>query len=289
MSTEVAIQNNLGMSMAEAMGVASGAGEAKRAALTRISLVQTPIMGTMDVNGKKVKTEVVPVGAYKITQTDGNVAYSLSPSIRIFAVRWQWSKWDAEEEVMHKSVMSIDLKGDLKDTKGTFNLGRPSGYVEDWEKMPQKTKDLIRSIKRKRIVFGLLTVNDATDDQGNPVEVNLDAVPFVYEVSPSSVKPFEAALKQLERKNAMYIQYAFTLSATEGKLPNGNTFAIMGLTQGASCDITQADYDTMKDFLDFIEYQNSYILQQWSESNVESLSEADADVVSSFVNVEEAD
>jgi hypothetical protein len=45
----------------------------------------------------------------------------------------------------------------------------------------------------------------------------------------------------------------------------------------------------MKDFLDFIEYQNSYILQQWSESNVESLSEADADVVSSFVNVEEAD
>ena len=38
-----------------------------------------------------------------------------------------------------------------------------------------------------------------------------------------------------------------------------------------------------------IEYQNSYILNQWEEKHTEGISSDDADVVASFVNVEEAD
>ena len=168
MSTELAIQNDLGMSLAEAIGVSNTGGDTKSVSLPRVNLTHNGIMGSIEVNGKTVKTEVVPSGAYKITRGDDNVVYSVNPSIRIFAIRQQWSKWDSSEDKMMKTVMSTDLKGDLKDNMGGINLGRPSGYIEDWASVPEKTKDLIRSIKRKKIVFGMLTANDCIDEAGNP-------------------------------------------------------------------------------------------------------------------------
>lgn len=289
MSTELAMQNDLGMSLAEAIGVAGVGGETKSVALPRISLTHNAIMGTMEVNGKQVKTEVVPTGAYKITLGEDNVFYSINPSIRIFAVRQQWSKWNSNEEIMMKTVMSTDLKGDLKDNMGGFNLGRPTGYIEDWNAVPEKTKDLIRSIKRKKIVFGMLTANDCIDEAGNPVSAITDPMPFVYEVSPSSIKALDNALGTLTRKNLLPIQYTFKLGAEEGKLPNGNAYAIMTLGAGDNVDITPEDQGTLKNFMEYIDYQNSYILTQWSEKNKETISEDDASVVASFVNVEEAD
>jgi ABC-type histidine transport system ATPase subunit len=96
MSTELSIQNDLGMSLAEAIGVSSS-GQTKSAALPRINLIHNAIMGTMEVNGKNMKTEVVPAGAYKVTLGEDNEVYAINPSVRIFAVRQQWSKWDSED------------------------------------------------------------------------------------------------------------------------------------------------------------------------------------------------
>jgi len=289
MSTELAIQNDLGMSLAEAIGVSSTGGETKSASLTRVNLIHNAIMGTMDVGGKKVKTEVVPAGAYKITLSEDKEVYAVNPSVRIFAVRQQWSKWDSEANAMLKTVMSTDLKGDLKDNMGGFNLGRPSGYIEDWNAVPEKTKDLIRSIKRKKIVFGMMTADEVTDEKGDPVDAITEPMPFVYEVSPSSIKALDQAMSALTRKNILAIQYTFTLGAEEGTLPNGNTYAIMTLGAGDKVDITPEDQATLKNFMEYIEYQNSYILNQWDEKHKEGISGEDADVVASFVNVEEAD
>ena len=289
MSTELAMQNDLGMSLAEAIGVSSSGSETKSASMPRINLTHNAIMGTMDVGGKTIKTEVVPAGAYKVTLGDGKEVYAVNPSVRIFAVRQQWSKWDSEANAMLKTVMSTDLKGDLKDNMGGFNLGRPSGYIEDWDAVPQKTKDLIRNIKRKKIVFGMMTAAEVTDENGNPVDAITEPMPFVYEVSPSSIKALDQAMSSLTRKNILPIQYTFTLGAEEGTLPNGNKFAIMTLGAGDKVDITPEDQTTLKNFMEYIEYQNSYILNQWDEKHKEGISGEDADVVASFVNVEEAD
>ena len=288
MSTELSIQNDLGMSLAEAIGVTSS-GQTKSAALPRINLIHNAIMGTMEVNGKNMKTEVVPAGAYKVTLGEDNEVYAINPSVRIFAVRQQWSKWDSEANNMLKTVMSTDLKGDLKDNMGGFNLGRPSGYIDDWDAVPQKTKDLIRSIKRKKIVFGMMTASEVKDAQGNELDAITEPTPFVYEVSPSSIKALDQAMSSLSRKNILPIQYTFTLGAEEGTLPNGNTYAIMTLGAGDKVDITPEDQATLKNFMEYIEYQNSYILNQWDEKHKEGISGEDADVVATFVNVEEAD
>ena len=288
MSTELSIQNDLGMSLAEAIGVSSS-GQTKSASLPRINLIHNSIMGTMEVAGKNIKTEVVPAGAYKVTLGEDKEVYAINPSVRIFAVRQQWSKWDSEANNMLKTVMSTDLKGDLKDNMGGFNLGRPSGYIDDWDAVPQKTKDLIRSIKRKKIVFGMMTASEVKDAQGNELDAITEPTPFVYEVSPSSIKALDQAMSSLSRKNILPIQYTFTLGAEEGTLPNGNTYAIMTLGAGDKVDITPEDQATLKNFMEYIEYQNSYILNQWDEKHKEGISGEDADVVATFVNVEEAD
>jgi len=101
--------------------------------------------------------------------------------------------------MMMKTVMSIDLKGDLKDNVGTFNLGRSSGYIEDWDSVPDKTKDLICSIKRKKILFGELSATGVTDEKGNPVDA-ITAMPFYFEVPPSSIKSLDLAINGIVRK-----------------------------------------------------------------------------------------
>ena len=289
MNTELAIQNDLGMSLAEAVGVTpQGGGERKSAALPRVNLMHSGIMGEIDVNGKPIKTEVVPSGSYKITRGEDDVVYASSPTVRIFAIRQQWSKWDAKEEMMMKTVMSIDLKGDLKDNVGTFNLGRPSGYIEDWDSVPDKTKDLIRSIKRKKILFGLLTATGVTDEAGNPVDA-ITAMPFYFEVPPSSIKSLDLAVNALGRKNILPIQCMLKLGAKPVNSNTGNSFAVMTLDAGDKVDLQPEDQDTLHNFLEYITTVNSYILEQWDEKNKESISDDDAAIVAEFVNVEEAD
>ena len=52
---------------------------------------------------------------------------------------------------------------DLKDTKGTFNIGRPSGYhsKKEYDALSQQVKDLMRAVKRTKIVFGTIKFNGA--------------------------------------------------------------------------------------------------------------------------------
>lgn len=288
MSTELTIANDLGMSLAEAIGVSTSGGETRSASLPRVALMHNGIMGTIQVNGKSVKTEVVPSGAYKITLGEDKVVYSVNPTIRIFAVRQQWTKWDSESEVMMKTVMSTDLKGDLKDNMGGFNLGRPSGYIEDFNALPEKTKGLIRSIKRKKIVFGMISANDVIDEGGNEM-TPLDPTPFVFEVSPSSIKSLDNAMGTLSRKNILPIQYTFNLSAEEDKLPNGSSFSRIVFNAGDKVELQQEDQETLNNFLEYINYSNGKILTQWEEKNEEGISSEDADIVAEFVNVEEAD
>ncbi len=53
-----------------------------------------------------------------------------------------------------KTVMADTLNTDLKDNDGGFNCGKPSGWIEDFKSLPDATKELIRSIKRVRVVLG---------------------------------------------------------------------------------------------------------------------------------------
>ena len=285
MSTEISITGMDNASMAALMGVSA---ETKQSAssLARINVVSTALKGEMELAGKKIKTDVVPVGAYKITQGD-DVFYSEQISIRIFAQRQQWQRWNASTNEMEKSVMTTSLNGDLQDSVGGFNLGRPSGYVEDWNALPEATKDLMRTVKRVKIFMGLLTVKSPIDEHGEPISKEYVDLPFVMDVkNRDSLKNLDGALKTVQRANLLPIMSNLELAGQEGSIPTGATFGYITAKAGDKVELTEADNQTLKDFLGFIEYGNGKILDLYNERSDKGMSAADAELVGSIVDVD---
>ena len=290
MSNELTIAQDMGMSLAEAMGISSGASTSS-VYMPRMAILHNGIMGKMDVGGKTIKTEVIPAGAYKYNPDADTTIYSVNPEIRIFAVREQWMRWDNDNETMLKTVMATNLKGDLKDNNGGFNLGRPSGYIKDFKSLSEDMQNLMRSVKRNKVVFGLVTMVDAMDESGEPVEGYADPMPFAIDLkNTASIKALDHALGVLERNKVMPPQHTLILESEEHSIPTGATYQVPIYKAGANIGFQPGDNDTLRDFLDYIEYVNKSILAKWEEKNTDhGLSGEEVDMVHEFVNVEEAD
>ena len=169
MSTELAVAQERGQSMAELMGVSmSGGGEATPS-IARIGMLHSPLKGEIEVNGKMIKTDVVSVGSFILTRGEEKV-YSDGITVRIFAQRQQWQRWNSETEEMEKSVLANSLNGDMKDSIGGFNLGRPSGWIEDFNALPDATKQVIRSVKRVNVYYGTVSLDNPVNDKGEALD-----------------------------------------------------------------------------------------------------------------------
>jgi hypothetical protein len=284
MNTELTVATENGMSMSEMMGVSIGEGGKKSSSLARMTQIHSGIMGSMDVGGKSIKTEIIPSGSYKLDLGNGKLAYSTNPRIRVFAMRQQWTRWDSDSNQMQKTVLSIDLKGDLKDNKGGFNIGRPTGYVEDWENLPQATKELMRQVKKTKVVFGTVTMVNAIDAEGNELTDVGESIPFILDIkNRDSIRALDNAVKAVQRKNALPIQYHLSLDADEHTLPTGNTYASMVIDVGDKIEIQESDNDILKGFFDWITWANTYVLDQWADLNKGDVSKGMSDIIAKTV------
>ena len=286
MSTELTLAQETGQSLAEMMGL-SGSTGGQTATLARMSQIHTPIMGTVEMNGKQLKTEVLGVGTYKVVMPDDTVAYAEQVEIRIFAMRQQWQRWHSETETMQKTVMANNLNGDLKDNVGGFNLGRPSGYIKDFSALPDATKEVIRSVKRMKIFFGTVTLIEPKDEKGDALEGEYTDIPFVMDVkNRDSMKSLDDAVAALAKRNVLPIMYTLKLDSGVHTLPNGNNYATVVAMVGQKVELTEQDNETLRDFMDYIQYVNAYILGKWEEKNVEGIDEESATIVGQLVDVD---
>jgi len=286
MSNELTVASERGQSLAELMGVSEASTKPQGPSLARVNVLSTPIKGEIDVAGKKIKTDVVPVGAYKITHGD-DVFYAENITIRIFAQRQQWQRWNASTEEMEKSVLANNLNGDMQDSVGGFNLGRPSEYIEDFNALPEATKDIIRTVKRVKVFMGLLTVDNPVDDAGNPLtSMQFVDVPFVMDVkNRESLKNIDGALKLLQRKNLLPIMSTLIMTGEERSIPTGAVYGISTAIVGETVELTDSDNETLKDFLGFVEYNNGKVMDLHRERSNSSMSNEDKELIGSIIDV----
>ena len=288
MSNELTTPDYNNMSMEEMMGITTSGGGGPEVA--RVRQIQKAVMGEIEVAGKKVKTEVVGVGVYGITLPDGTEVVAEGVSVRVFAVRQQFQRWDSDANMTQKTVMATNLNQDLKDTTGRFNLGRPSGYVKDFNALPESTKELMRSITRVRIVMGLITVEKPMDANGEPLDIEVVDVPFVFEVkNRDSLKAIDDAFNALKRKNVLPIMGNITLGYEVKTTPTGVNYGVITTEVGTTVELKTEDQEMLRNFMEYIEYVNGYILRKWSEANVEGISDDDADLVAGLVDIQGAD
>ena len=284
MSNELAIAQERGQSMAELMGVSSAPSGEAVPSIARIGMLHQPIMGEVDFNGKKIKTEVVPVGAFILTQGDNKV-YSSSVTVRIFAQRQQWQRWNSETEEMEKSVQSNSLNGDLKDSIGGLNLGRPSGYIEDFNALSDSVKQVIRSVKRVNVYYGTVSLDNPVDENGNEVSGDFNDIPFVMDVkNRDSLKSINGVMNALKRKNLLPIMSTVKLTGVEDSIPTGAKFGKIEAKLGDKVDLGDGDNEMLKDFIELIEYSNGKILDLHHERSNKDMSPEDDAMVSDIIN-----
>jgi hypothetical protein len=292
MNQVTTIDTNNFSAMSLAMGMAADAPKtsSKASTLARLRIHHTPIMGQQEINGKMKNVEVIGGGAYKLEIPDGPTVYAESVSIRPFLQRFMYKKFikgnDNTANRFVKSVMANDLNNDMKDNDGGFNCGKPAGFIKDWAALPDTMKDLIKSIKRVRALFGTVEMVNPTDENGNPIDV--DTTPFIWEIdNRDAFKTMGEMFTKLTKMRRLPPQHYITSTTKEVPLPNGSSFYIpvADIDLGTTLDMDNESQETFANFMAWIENYNVYILNTWSE-NMHKNEDVDTDTVEAFVDID---
>ena len=279
------INTNNYSAMAKAMGIANeGVTEKKQTStLARLRISHSPIMGEGEVNGKKVNMEIVSGGTYKLEIPDGATYYAQSAEIRPFLQRFMYKKFvKGSGNVPNryiKTVMADNLNMDLKDNDGGFNCGKPAGWIKDYSSLPDSTKELLKSIKRVRVVLGTVDLKEAVDAEGNAI--NLEPTPFIWEVeNRDAFKTVGGVFSKLGKMKRLPVQHTVSLNTEEQKLPNGNSFylPVVSLDLSKTVEITKEDEERFIDYMTWVENYNEYIISMYN-TKVEEKSDAELDEI----------
>ena len=283
--------------MAKAMGMAgeTASTDDKPKTLPRFRINHTPIMGTAEVNGKKVNVEVVEGGTYKLEIPDEQIIYASSAKIRPFIQRFMYKRFvknmsaKAGEPmgIYHKTIMSDNVNIDLKDNQGNYNCGKPSGFIKDFKALPVETQDVIRQIKRIRVIFGMVDLVGSVDDKGNKVEK--EAIPFIWEIdNRDAFKTMGEPFKKFSQVKRLPVQHSIALSTEERKLPNGNSFYLPNYTLDLqdTVEVSKEDQDTFINFMAWIDNYNTYIYNEWDMKTKKELNKDDMETVDEFIDVD---
>tara|TARA_R110000772_G_scaffold71546_2_gene156727 strand:+ start:470 stop:1345 length:876 start_codon:yes stop_codon:yes gene_type:complete len=289
MSNELST-NFAGSDLAAAMGF--GEMDSSTSSAPKIPIlnqVQAAIMVEHVVDDEVEEKVVVPLGAYCLKDVEGNEVYSRSVSIRLLAQRQQWTQFDTDIGRSHNTVMVIKLKGDLKDSRGTFNLGRDSKYrtPEEWAVLDDDYKARQSSVKNSKVLFGKVSMNKPFDAKGNPMQGYDGEIDFVYYVKNfQSKKSIDAALQEITSKKLLPIEHTIKLTSKKEKMST-NSYATVVASLGSKVSMKEDDQDALRSFIDFIDYKNDYVLSEWKKLNKPDVA-ISPDVLDAIVQVEEA-
>ena len=291
MTTEIATLNSGNFAeMAKAMGMGADMAKApsKSSTLPRLRIWNQAVMGQAEVKGKMKNMEVVPAGMYRLQMPDEKYVYAEQANIRVFVQRFMYKRYDSENGQYVKTLMAEDLNGDLKDNTGGFNCGKPAGYIEDFQSLPDDTKALIKQIKRVRVLLGEVQLINPVDEQGN--EVTSESYPFIWEVeNKDAFKTMGEPFTQLGRQKRLPVQHWIECGTEERSLPTGASFFLptQKLDLSSTIELTEGDQKRFQDFVEWIGNYNQYIVNSYNDSAGKKISADDASLVEEFIDIDE--
>ena len=292
-------------SMAKAMGIAGEGGNAPKKSnnLNRLRIWHSAIMGQEEINGKMKNVEVVDGGAYRLEvvgEGDSTFYYSKEIVIRPYMQRFMYRRYVAnmnpkpneKKGEYHRTIMADSLNIDLKDDTGKFNCGKPAGYVQDFKALPPEMQDLIRQIKRVRVVFGVVEMIDPVDANGNDTKIK--EVPFIWEIdNKDAYKIVGEQFAVFSKKERLPLQHKIKFAQSkENPLPNGSYFytpVAVPVDMTKSFDIGAEEQTLFSDFMDWVKNFNDYIYKQFDEkayANQKVSSDDEIETVEQFIDVE---
>tara|TARA_R100001440_G_scaffold350_2_gene1064 strand:+ start:2772 stop:3677 length:906 start_codon:yes stop_codon:yes gene_type:complete len=285
--------------MAKAMGLAGESSDSKSSSLARLKLQHKNIMGMKTVGDEVEEVVKIKAGSYKLDVPDDTAYYAKEVTIRPFMQRFMYKRFVKNNNakqgeplgIFHKTIMADNLNIDLKDNQGTFNCGKPSGFIKDFTSLPADMQNLIKQIKRVRVLFGLISMKDMkTETEGKLTEV--EDLPFIWEIDNREAfkivgKPF-ATLSTMRK---LPVQHTITALGDPRALPSGDKFYVPKVMLDTTNTISLSDKDqtTFTDFVSWIENYNTYIMGMWDEKVNSTMSPEDENTVDQFVQIDNED
>ena len=274
--------------MAKAMGMAgeSDSSDKKSNTLPRFRIQHSPIIGSDKV--------LVKGGTFKLDIPDDKIIYAESAKIRPFVQRFMYKRFvknmsakaGEPQGIYQKTIMSDNLNVDLKDNQGKFNCGKPSGFIKDFKALPVDTQEVIKQIKRVRVIFGLVDLQKCVNDKGESVKQ--DTTPFIWEVdNRDAFKTLGEPFKQFSKVKRLPVQHTIVLNTEERKLPNGNSFFLPTYTLNLqdTIDVSTEDQETFINFMSWIDNYNTYIYNEWDMKSKKEVTEEEMETVEGFIDV----
>tara|TARA_R110000765_G_scaffold175238_1_gene279981 strand:- start:171 stop:929 length:759 start_codon:yes stop_codon:yes gene_type:complete len=250
-------------------------------------------MGQEEVKGKMTNVEVVSGGVYKLEIPDGETYYAESIAIRPFLQRFMYKRFikgtDSTPNRYVKTVMADNLNIDLHDNDGHFNCGKPAGYIADFKALPEKMQDLIRQIKRTRVLFGTVDLVNPVDANGASVDVG--TTPFIWEVeNRDAFKTMGDMFNRLSKMKHLPVWHYIKAGTEERKLPNGNSFYLptAELDLSETLDLDNDTQENLAHFLAWVANYNKYIMDAWND-NMKKEMVIDNAMLDEFVDISTAE
>jgi len=300
MSNEVSTLKTSNFAMqAAASGVdTTNLSDATSVDMYRLKVSQSPVMGIEEIKNKKVKVEIVPAGAMTLQHFNGGEVFlSEDVTIRPYMQRLSYQRFvpptsAGARGTVIKTFMALNLKGDLKDTDGGFNCGRPSGYIEDWNALRSDIREIYKAVRRVRTVLGTISMRNVITDAGKEVDDIID-LPFSFDITArDTFKAMQAPFEDAVRKQHLPLEHSFGVTVQEQAMNNGDVF-YFALPTPLSDEVLPIDTEVEATFGSFVEYvgrHNDYVSQKWTEANAadeaeDSYDEDAAELVDDIVEV----
>jgi hypothetical protein len=293
------IDTNNYAQMAKAMGIAGETGSAdtsKANPLPRMRLHHNNIMGIKKVGDQSIDAVVVKGGSFKLERPDLPVAYAPTVQIRPFIQRFMYKRFVKNMSaksgepmgMYHKTLMADNLNSDMKDNQGNFNCGKPSGFIKDFKALPVATQEVIKQIKRVRVIFGLVDMPNATDESGEPISLD-DNTPFIWEIdNRDAFKTMGEPFTKFNQTKRLPVQHYINLTSEERKLPSGSSFYLpnYSLDLQTKVEVDDDDQNTFINVMAWIDNYNTYIFNEWEMKAKAPVSKEDKDLVNEFIDVD---
>ena len=296
--------------VAAAMGIEEEKSSSSNSAnaLTRLRIWNKSVMGTIEKNGKPRQLEVVPGGTYRLDDGSGTYKYCEQITLRPFLQRFRYNRWmpyqkpdkNGRNGKYIKSAFTADYKAfnstDLIDESGGFNCGRPSGFVKEWNELPEATRKLITSVKRVRTIFGTVEIGGYLNEEGENIEVEYgeDQIPVIWEIENNTAfKIMGDALAKYRQAGRLFPQHKIQLFTEGSPMANGNMLyqPIFNVDLTKEVKLTQPeDNDTLMNFQTWVNNYNKYIQTSYDENaNNNPLTSEEENVIEGFITVDEGD
>jgi len=293
--------------MAKVMGIVDdGKSSKKTNTLNRLRIWHQPVMGQAEVNGRLTNVETIEGGMFRLEIIDGDSSkfvYSKTMTMRPFMQRFMYRRYIANKNPkpnepkgsFHRTIMADSLNIDLKDNTGRFNCGKPSGYIEDFKALSPDMQDLIRQIKRVRVVFGTVTLDSPVDSNGNAMDKM--TTPFIWEIdNKDAFKSVGEQIGAFAKQERIPLMHNIVFGENKKHdLPNGSSF----YTPNCAADVTVThkvgpeDQELLGNFLEWVKNFNDYICKEWDdkatkrqEESIKAMPEDDVELVEDFIEIE---